>query len=739
MSTRNRTFAWPVRLLRSCLALVACVIFKVRVTGIEHFHAAGDRVLIVANHVSLLDGVLLYLFLPEAPTFAINVDMARRWYVKPFLLFVRKYEVDTLSPVAIKSLIRLVQDGHKAVIFPEGRITTTSTLMKIYEGPGMIADKADATVLPVALEGPQYGRLSYLKGRLRQRWFPRVSITLLPPRKLDLPAGAQGSARRKAGAEALAAIMREVSYENSFVAESMFCALIRASRNHGRRRAILEDSTGARLSYHQMILRSFVLGAVIARMTDKNDRVGIMLPSTAAAAVSLFACQARGRVAAMLNFTAGPRGLTTAIETAGIKLVFTSRAFIEAGDLHDEAAALDTASRLVYLEDLRSQIGLVAKLSGLLAARLPTLAHRVLSSPSSPHDPAVILFTSGSEGIPKGVVLSHANLISNYAQVSMLIDLTREDVVLNVLPIFHAFGLLGGLLLPLFKGTKTFQYPSPLHYRIIPELCYELGVTCLFGTATFLRGYGRHAHPYDFYKLRFVIAGAEKLTDETRDLWLDKFGIRIFEGYGATEASPVIAVNYPLGHRRGSVGQLLAKVDHYLEPVDGIVQGGELVVRGPNVMLGYLFHGSEGEIIPPWTEREGAGWYTTGDIVSVDDAGYVTIQGRAKRFAKIGGEMVSLAAVEGLALGLWPDAQHAAIAIPDARKGEQVILFTNVADLGRADLVAAARDAAASELMIPKQVVYREEIPQLGSGKVDYVTLKDVVSKYAKKEADSPK
>ncbi len=738
MNSRKHNLAWPVRLVRAGLALLARMIFRVRVTGLEYFHTAGDRVLIVANHVSLLDGVLLYLFLPEAPTFAINVDTARRWYVRPLLPFVRAYEVDTLSPVAIKSLIRLVQDGHKAVIFPEGRMTTTSTVMKIYEGPGMIADKADAAILPVALEGPQYARLSELEGQLRQRWFPRTHIKLLPARKLVLPDAVHGSARRTAGAAALAAIMREVSYENAFVEESLFAGVIRASRNHGAHRLILEDSTGARLTYHQMILRSFVLGTVIARMTDETDRVGIMLPSTAAAVVSLFACQARGRVAAMLNFTAGPRGLTTAIETAGIKLVFTSRAFIEAGDLHAEAAALDAAARLVYLEDLRAQIGVAAKLGGLIAARIPNLAHRVLSPRRSPHDPAVILFTSGSEGIPKGVVLSHVNLLSNYAQVSMLIDLTREDVVLNVLPVFHAFGLLGGLLLPLFKGTKTFQYPSPLHYRIIPELCYELGVTCLFGTTTFLRGYGRQAHPYDFYKLRFVIAGAEKLTDEVRDLWLDKFGIRIFEGYGATEASPVIAVNYPLGHCRGTVGQLLTNMRHYLEPVDGIAEGGELVVRGPNVMLGYLFHGSDGEIIPPWTEREGAGWYATGDIVKIDDTGFVTIQGRAKRFAKIGGEMVSLAVIEDVALGLWPDAQHAAIAVPDARKGEQIILFTDVAHADRAAIVSAARDAAASELTIPKQVVYREAIPQLGSGKVDYVALKDLVSKHAKRADDAP-
>ncbi len=735
-SGTHRT-ALPIRILRAGMALVVRAILRVRIQGVDNFHAAGERVLIVANHVSLIDGALLYLFLPQPPTFAINVDTARRWYFKPFLAFVHMLEMDTLSPAAIKSMIRLIQGGRKAVIFPEGRITTTSTLMKVYEGPGMIADKAGAMILPVGLEGPQYSRLSYLKGQVRQRWLPQVRITILPPRRLDLPDELRGSARRTASAEALARIMREVAFENAFVRETLFDALIRSSRHHGPRRVAVEDITGTRLTYHQMILRSFVLGALIARMTDTRDRVGIMLPSTVAAIVTLFACQARGREAAMLNFTAGPRGLTTAIETAGIKLVFTSRAFIEAGKLQAEADALDAASRLIYLEDLRDQIGLLPKLGGLIASRLPSLAHRLLRSGREPEDPAVIMFTSGSEGIPKGVVLSHTNVLANYAQVSMLIDLTRHDLVLNVLPIFHAFGLLGGLILPLFKGTKSFQYPSPLHYRIIPEICYEQGVTCVFGTATFLRGYARQAHPYDFHKMRFVIAGAEKLTGETRELWLDKFGIRIFEGYGATEASPVIAVNYPLGYRRGSVGQLLTKMAYYLEPVEGLEHGGELVVHGPNVMLGYLFHGSEGEIIPPWTERRGAGWYDTGDIVTVDANGYVSIQGRAKRFAKIGGEMVSLALVEEIAVGLWPDGQHAAIAIPDARKGEQIVLLSDVEEMSRSDLMAAVRRAGASELSIPKQIVYREEIPQLGSGKVDYLALRDLVSKYAKKPDDA--
>ncbi len=502
---------------------------------------------------------------------------------------------------------------------------------------------------------------------------------------------------------------------------------MRAARVHGRKRVILEDSTGACLSYQDIITRAFVLGSLVAELSQGSKRVGIMLPSTAAAVVTLFACQARGQQTAMLNFTAGTRGLVTAVETASLKTVFTSRAFIEVGGLEAEAAALAATCDLIYLEDLREKISLRHKLAGLLAAAMPMRAHRKLCRGLSPDDPAVILFTSGSEGIPKGVVLSHANLLANFAQVNTLIDITRRDRVLNVLPIFHAFGLLGGLLLPLLKGTATYQYPNPLHYRVIPELCYELGITCLFGTTTFLRGYARSANPYDFHRLRFVISGAEKMTDETQNLWNDKFGIRIFEGYGATEVSPVLAVNNPLANRRGTVGQLLAQMEHYIEPVDGINEGGELVVRGPNVMLGYLFHGSDGEIIKPWTEARGAGWYATGDIVTVDEQGYIAIRGRSKRFAKIAGEMVSLATVEELAASVWPDGLHAAIAFSDARKGEQIVLATTITEAGRAELVAAARSAAISELSIPRRVVTVESVPLLGSGKTDYVAVRELL------------
>lgn len=716
-----------IRLLRTGLRGVARVLLRVRVEGLENYPAPGTRTLIVANHTSLLDGVILYLFLPTAPAFAVNRATAACWYVRPFLAWVRWQEMDTLNPVAIKSLVRLVRDGRPTVLFPEGRITNTGAPMKIYDGAGLIADKAGALLLPVGIEGLQYTYFSRLRGLVRRRCLPRVTLRILPPCALEVDASLHGSERRAAAAAQLAAIMRDVAFANAFERMSLFEALTRAAANHGRGHIVLEDASGARLSFGQLLTRCFVLGAVIARLTAPGARVGILLPSTAAAVVTLFACLARGRVAAMLNFTAGARGLVTAIETAEIRIVLTSHAFVAAAGLEAEMTALAAAADVVYLEDLRDRIGPLHKLTGLLCSRLPALAHRLLAPTTSADAPAVVLFTSGSEGIPKGVVLSHANLLANYAQVHMLIDLTHRDRVLNVLPVFHAFGLLGGVLLPLFKGTPTFQYPSPLHYRMIPELCYELGITCLFGTTTFLRGYGRSAHPYDFHRLRFVIAGAERLSDDVRELWHEKFGIRIFEGYGATEASPVLAVNNPLAQRPGTVGQLLARMEHYLAPVAGIASGGELVVRGPNVMLGYLFHGSDGNIIAPWTADRGAGWYATGDIVSIDADGFVTIQGRAKRFAKIGGEMVSLAAVEDLAQSLWPDGRHAALAVADPRKGEQIVLVTEIEDLTRSALVEAARAARVSELTVPRRVLHRPAIPVLGSGKIDYSTLREQI------------
>jgi acyl-[acyl-carrier-protein]-phospholipid O-acyltransferase/long-chain-fatty-acid--[acyl-carrier-protein] ligase len=396
---------------------------------------------------------------------------------------------------------------------------------------------------------------------------------------------------------------------------------------------------------------------------------------------------------------------------------------VQAAKLERSVEALHECTTVVFLEDLRAQATAAVRLGAAL--KKPFTRWRYGRLRVRPDEPAVVLFTSGSEGVPKGVVLSSANVLANREQVAARIDFGSQDIILNALPMFHSFGLTGGTLLPLLSGMRTFFYPSPLHYRIVPEMAYDVNATIMFGTNTFLAGYARFAHPYDFYSVRYVFAGAEKLKDETRRVWTDKFGVQIFEGYGATETSPGIAINTPIDSRPGTVGRLLPGIEYALDPVPG-VDGGRLSVRGPNVMLGYLKHENPGVVQPPATER-GAGWYDTGDIVTIDDDGFITIRGRAKRFAKIGGEMVSLAAVEELAARVWPDKQHAVVSLPDFQKGEQLVLVTTAPGAQRADLSARARQDGMSELNVPKKILFVEKMPLLGTGKADYPAVSALV------------
>ena len=405
--------------------------------------------------------------------------------------------------------------------------------------------------------------------------------------------------------------------------------------------------------------------------------------------------------------------MQSALTAAGAKTVLTSRRFIEMADLQDTVEALAKDVEIVYLDDVKEQISIFDKLWGLVLKPFAGMIHARVGAAHD--DPAVIMFTSGSEGTPKGVVLSHENLLANRYQLGARIDFNPTDIVFNALPIFHSFGLTGGTLLPILSGVKTFLYPSPLHYRIVPALVYDTNATIMFGTDTFLTGYARVAHPYDFYSVRYVFAGAERVKDETRRVWADKFGLRIFEGYGATETAPAITVNTPLYYSAGTVGRFMPGLSYELESVPGIDEGGKLIVTGPNVMLGYLHAKTPGVV-----ERVEGKRYDTGDIVSVDPEGFVTIQGRVKRFAKIAGEMVSLGAVENYASAVWPDNMHAVISVPNPRKGEELILVTDHQDAQRADLLAYARAQGIVELMIPKNIMSVDAVPVLGTGKVDY-------------------
>jgi acyl-[acyl-carrier-protein]-phospholipid O-acyltransferase / long-chain-fatty-acid--[acyl-carrier-protein] ligase len=705
----------PDALLRSLLRAVLGVCFRVEVSGLEHYQAAGKRVLIVANHTSFLDAVLLATFLPEKLNFAVNTHIARKWWMRPVHRLVKTLALDPTNPLAAKTLIDLLKQDQKCVIFPEGRLTVTGALMKIYEGPGMIADKAMAKLLPIRIDGAQYTRFSHLKGKVHIRFFPRIRLTILPPCEFDIDPALKGRARRQVAGARLYDLMSGMMFESTAVNQPLFQALLTAKEVHGRHKIAVEDIERKPLSYGSLITRAFILGRLLKRNVTA-PRVGLMLPNSAAAAVSFFALQAVGKTPAMLNFSAGSAALLSACRTAEINSIVTSRRFLSIAKLEKEAAALEEAGRrLLYLEDFAPQIGIISKFLGLVQSLAPRITYRLIAGRIDAEHPAVFLFTSGSEGTPKGVVLSHRNLRANCAQLAARVDFGPQDKVLNVLPMFHAFGLTGGTLLPLLSGIHTFLYPSPLHYRIVPELAYDTNATIMFGTDTFLSGYGRFANPYDLNAMRYIFAGAERLRDETRRVYMEKFGVRILEGYGATETAPVLAMNTPMQSRAGTVGRLLPGVEHRLVPVPGIGEGGLLHVRGPNVMAGYLRAANPGVLEPPE-----AGWYDTGDIVTIDADGYVTIKGRAKRFAKLGGEMVSLAAVEEEAQKLWPAARHAALAVPDARKGEQIVLLTEAKDATREELLRAFRAHNLPDLAVPRAVVVTLRLPLLSTGKIDY-------------------
>jgi acyl-[acyl-carrier-protein]-phospholipid O-acyltransferase/long-chain-fatty-acid--[acyl-carrier-protein] ligase len=496
---------------------------------------------------------------------------------------------------------------------------------------------------------------------------------------------------------------------------SLFQALAEAQKRFGAKKIIIEDQDRKPLSYGLFLTGVFALSRLFKRYLKDEARIGLMLPTSVGGAVSFYGLHALGKTPVMINFTAGQANIRAAIQTAQVKTVITARRFIEQAKLEDLAEAMSHYVRIIYLDEVRKEVGLADKLYGLAAAKAPALfAHK-----ARPEDAGVILFTFGSFGSPRGVVLTQANLVANTRQIEAHIALKPEWRIFNPLPIFHSLGLTGGIVLPLLAGLRSFQYPSPLHVKQIPDLLRETQSSLLFSTDTFLNQYARAGTPEDFKSLEFIVCGAEKVRDETHNLFAREFGgIPILEGYGVTECSPVIAVNYPDDNHFGTVGALLPGIEAKLEPVEGIPVGGRLWVKGPNVMAGYI------NIDSPYVlEKPSDGWHDTGDIVHIDEEGFIRILGRAKRFAKIAGEMISLTAVERIAEEIWPDNRHAVVAISDGRKGERLVLITDRDDADLAEIARWAKAHGTPALALPKRLLKIDAVPVLGSGKTDYVTL----------------
>lgn len=702
-------------MLKHFLHWLLTFIYKVEIKGLDNYYKAGNRVLIISNHTSFLDPLLLGVFLPDNITFAINTLISERWWLRPFLRLSRVFPMDPTRPISLKELINHLKTDTKTVIFPEGRITVTGSLMKIYDGTGMVADKSNATILPIRIEGAEYTHFSRLRNIVRLRLFPKITIQILPPTHISAPPEFKGRARRKYSGHVLADMMTDMMFVTSHYRQTLFSRLLEARKIHGGNHTVAEDLDRKPVSYDNLITRSLCLGDVLKKITETGDHVGIFLPNSTKTLYTILGLQINGRIPAMLNYSTGSAGMLSACNTARVKTVLTSRQFIELGKFQNEADQLSQQVKLIYLEDLANEISFLAKLKGLIKCKTANYWYK--HNQFSPDSPAVVLFTSGSEGVPKGVVLSHANILANHKQVESRINFNAQDIVLNFLPMFHSFGFTVGTMLPIMNGMTTFFYPSPLHYSVIPEIAYEVNATIMFGTNTFLAAYGKKAHAYDFYSMRYVVAGAEKLQDSTRQLWADKFGIRILEGYGATETAPVAAVNTPMDYKVGTVGRLMPNMEYKLETIPGVKEAGQLHVKGPNIMLGYLLAKNPGQLVPP-KSIYGEGWYDTGDIVHVDEEGFISIRGRSKRFAKVAGEMVSLTAVEQLASKAWPNAQHASVSLPDPKKGEQVILLTTQKNATLEALEKASEGIA--RIALPRRIFVVDAIPLMASGKVNY-------------------
>ncbi|WP_319517890.1 acyl-[ACP]--phospholipid O-acyltransferase [uncultured Martelella sp.] len=715
LAALNGVAAWlmlrtlPTNAFRDFVSILFRAFLRLEVKGLENLDKAGANPILALNHVSLLDGPLALTLLDRDPVFAVDYKTARIWWIRPFLKMCNFMPLDPSRPMATRTLIRSVNDGNPLVIFPEGRLTVTGSLMKVYDGAAMVADKTGSMVVPVRIDGLEKSYFSRLTGRnVRRRLFPKVKVTILEPVRLSVGDNLFGRKRRMAAGAALYQIMSQMLFETTSTSSTLMDRVIETAKERGFGKQAIEDPITGKMSYGRLLTAAAVLGGKFRDMFADDSNIGVLLPNANGTVATTLGLISAGKVPAMLNFTAGASNLVSACKAADLRVVLTLRAFVEQGRLESVIAALEEQVTIIYLDDLRATLGARDKLAGRLRRARPLVRRK-------PDDPAVILFTSGSEGTPKGVVLTNRNILANAAQAASRIDFTPGDKVFNILPAFHAFGLTAGTFLPLTSGVPIYLYPSPLHYRIVPELIYSSNATIIFGTDTFLNGYARTAHPYDMRSIRYCFAGAEPVRPSTRTLYMEKFGVRILEGYGVTEAAPVIAINTPMYNKGGTVGKIMPGMEYRLDPVPGIDEGGRLFVRGDNVMAGYLRAENPGRIDVP----EG-GWHDTGDIVTIDEDGFITIRGRAKRFAKIGGEMISLAAVEAAAGSLWPDNLSVVIAVADPKKGERLVLLTDASGATREDFARHARAQGLADLMIPAELRIGT-VPVTGSGKIDLV------------------
>ena len=686
---------------------------------VKHLEAQPQgSVLYTPIFSSAIDPVLAALFLPGEPRLALPRHHTVNW-PKWLLRVIDPILLDANESDSLREFIHLLKGGRNGIFFPEERQSPNGLLGKLHRSLAMIAEQSGVPLVPVKMSGAEHTRHARSAGNeyALLKWV-KITIVVGKAQKLNLEYDS-AQKRRKETQRQIWHAMRDFKCDAEWRRETLFHSCLRTRQQWGGGHLAVIEQDGLEIPWNQLLTRIILFTDIFKKYVQQKERVGCFLPNSGHAVSTFFGIQRCGAIPAMLNYSVGANTLLACCKTAHIKHVVTSRRFLDAGKLAHLATALEEDGiKLIYLEDEAKGITTYKRIMGYVRALFSRPEHR----PGEELDIAVILFTSGSEGSPKGVALSHANVQANATQMVSSVHFSSKERVLSSMPMFHSFGLCSATLAPLIVGMPVVLYPTPLHFKVIPSIAYTMRCTIMLGSNAFLNGYAKSADPLELCELETVACGGDRLKENTYNLWLNKFGVRIVEGYGVTECSPVVSINDNGGYRFGSVGHLLPCIKARLKPVEGVLKGGSLQVSGPNVMCGYL---SDEE--PSGLRVPQDGWYDTGDIVSIDDEELLTIEGRLKRFAKIGGEMLSLAAIEEAIQQNWPDCAHAVISIPDETRGEVLLLVTEQPDLTREELRVFFKEKGLPDIALPKQIFHVQELPRVGIGKADYIKIKSMV------------
>ena len=692
--------------------------FKVKINDLNPYINSKKGTIFISNLTSYLDIFIYATFLPKKLIIILTKPKESNLLLNFLFKIFNIYLIESGRSSDIIKLVKKIKNGKKCLIFPESKPNYKGSIAKIYEDSLIIAQKTDSEIISINISNSQNSIFSKKLPYLRKKIFTRINIHFSKTMKVQLNKNLNRRDKRRFAKKQLFKIMSENYYDAIQKDKTLFSKLLE-TKNNIKNKVIITDFNQTDITYNKLIIGSIILGKKISKQTKEEKKIGLLLPNISAAMVTFFALQLIGKIPAILNFSNGTDRLLGSIQNSRLKYIYSSKLFIKKAKLGKFIKLAEEKNiKIIYLEDLKSEISTLNKITAVFKSNFITKYLKKINKTTA-DDIAIILFTSGSEGNPKAVALTHRNINSNIAQLKSIIDFNPSDKAFNAMPIFHSFGLVIGSILPIFSGIKTYLYPSPIHYNKIPNLVYNFSATITFGTNYFLKKYSEFADNLDFSSVRYIFAGAEKITSDTKNIYFEKFGVRILEGYGATETSPVVCLNTPRSNKFNTIGQILPRITYKIEKIKNISEGGSLLVKADNVMKGYL------DLKNPERVKEREEYYNMGDVVRIDEDGHLIITGRIKRFIKIAGEMVSLNLIESYIRKISPNNNHAVISFIDSSSKENMSLFTDDKSLNLEKIIKIFKEKNIGTIFIPRNIEYEKNIPILNTGKIDYNKLEN--------------